>query len=87
VHFVGDQIQRIRTYASSAFFSTPTPLVELDRHGNAVWLETGYGLEACVEAASVFLKTPSGRAFASAEPTAGPVARIERNLAELRQRL
>ena len=31
VHFAGDQIEQIRTYASSTFFSTPTPLVELDR--------------------------------------------------------
>jgi hypothetical protein len=87
VRFGGDRIQRIRTYASSAFFLTPTPLVELDRHGNAVWLETGYDLGACVEAAEVFLKTASGRTFASTEPTAGPVARIQRNLAALRQRL
>lgn len=87
VRFAGDRIQRIRTYASSAFFLTPAPLVELDRHGNAVWLETGYDLAACIEAAQVFLKTPSGRAFAAAEPTARPVARIERNLAELCQRL
>ena len=46
VGFAGDRIQRIRTYASSTFFLTPSPLVELDRHGNAVWLETGYDLAA-----------------------------------------
>lgn len=87
VHFSADRIRRIRTYASSTFFLRPTPLVELDRHGNTVWLETGYDLAASAEAARVFLGTPSGRAFAAAEPTAGPVARIERNLADLMRRL
>lgn len=87
VGFAGDRIQRIRTYASSAFFLTPSPLVELDRHGNAVWLETGYDLAASTDAARVFLRTPRGRAFAAAEPTAGPVARIGRNLAGLGLRL
>jgi hypothetical protein len=87
VHFAGDRIQRIRTYASSTFFAMPSPLVELDRHGNAVWLETGYDLAASTQAAQVFLRTPRGRAFASAEPTAAAVARIERNLAHLRDRL
>lgn len=87
VHFSADRIRRIRTYASSTFFSTPRPLVELDRHGNAVWLETGYDLAASAEAAQVFLSTPRGRAFAAADPTAGPVARIERNLVDLRRRL
>lgn len=87
VRFDGDRIHRIRTYASSAFFLTSSPLVELDRHGNAVWLETGYDLGASTAAAEVFLRTPRGRGFAAAEPTAGPVTRIERNLADLRQRL
>jgi hypothetical protein len=87
VHFGGEKIQRIRTYASSTFFSTPSPLVELDQHGNGLWLETGYSLPVSAEAAQVFLRTPRGRMFAASEPTAGPVARIERNLAELRRRI
>lgn len=86
VHFAGDRIERIRTYASSTFFSTPTPLVELDRHGNSVWLETGYDLDTSAESARVFLRSPSGRAFAEAEPTAAPIARIEGSLKELRRR-
>jgi hypothetical protein len=87
VHFAGEQIQRIRTYASSAFFLTPSPLVELDRRGNAVWLETGYDLGTSIEAAEIFLRTPSGRGFAATDPTAEPVARIVNNLVDLRQRL
>jgi hypothetical protein len=87
VAFEGHRIQRIRTYASAAFFLTPSPLVELDRHGNAVWLETGYDLAASTDAAAVFLRTPLGHAFATAEPTAGPITQIERNLASLRERL
>jgi hypothetical protein len=86
VRFAGDRVQRIRTYASSAFFSMSGPLVELDRHGNAVWLETGYDLPTSTEAAEVFLRTPRGRGFAATEPTAEPAARILRNLADLRQR-
>jgi hypothetical protein len=66
---------------------SPSPLVELDRHGNAVWLETGYDLAASSEAAQVFLRTPRGPAFAGADPTAGPVARIERNIADLLRRI
>jgi hypothetical protein len=87
VHFTGDVIGRIRTYASSAFFLTPRPLVELDRHGNSVWLETGYDLATSTAAAEVFLGSPAGRAFAAAEPTAAPIERIEGNLAALRGRL
>lgn len=86
VRFDGGKIARIRTYASSTFFSTPTPLVELDRHGNSVWLETGYDLATSTAAARVFLRSPAGRDFAASEPTAGPVARIEANLDDLNGR-
>lgn len=87
VHFDGGVIARIRTYASGAFFLTPRPLVELDRHGNSVWLETGYDLGASAAAAAVFLGTPSGQAFAATEPTAAAISRIEANLAALNGRL
>lgn len=83
----GEKIERIRTYASSTFFLTPTPLVELDRHGNSLWLETGYDLATSAAAADVFLRSPVGRAFAATEPTAGPIARIESNLTALTERL
>jgi hypothetical protein len=33
-------------------------LVALDAHGNAIWLDTGYGLDASRRAAEVFLTTP-----------------------------
>jgi hypothetical protein len=87
VHFAEGKIVRIRTYASGAFFMTPTPLVELDRHGNSVWLETGYDLATSTAAAQVFLRSPSGLAFAAKEPTAAPIARIKANLAALTDRL
>jgi hypothetical protein len=87
VHFDADRIARIRTYAAGAFFLTPSPLVELDRHGNSVWLETGYDLATSRAAAEVFLRSPTGRAFATAAPTAAPIARIEANLAALGDRL
>jgi hypothetical protein len=87
VHFDGERIARIRTYAAGAFFLTPTPLVELDRHGNSVWLETGYDLATSAAAAELFLGSPIGRGFAEREPTAAPIARIERNLAALKDRL
>lgn len=87
VRFAEGKIARIRTYASGAFFMTPTPLVELDRHGNSVWLETGYDLATSTAAARVFLRSPSGLAFAAEEPTAAPIARIEANLAALTDRL
>ena len=51
VHFAEDAINRIRTYVSPSFFLRWNPLVELDRHGNAIWLETGYDLANCTEAA------------------------------------
>lgn len=87
VHFGKGLIQRIQTYASSSFFDRPQPLVELDRYGNAVWLETGYDLAASLAAAEVFLSTPRGRHFAAHHATAAAVSRILANLADLRSRL
>ncbi|MDW5593696.1 hypothetical protein VSS74_05070 [Conexibacter stalactiti] len=87
VQFGAGRINRIRTYASGAFFLGSSPLVRLDRYGNAVWLETGYDLGASLRAALAFLDTPHGRAFAAEDPTARPVARIRANLAELESRL
>lgn len=87
VFFAGDQIARLRTYASNSFFMKPNPLVRLDAYGNAIWLETGYDLATSLAAADVFLRTPKGRTFAETEPTRAAVARIEANLQELRGRL
>ncbi len=87
VHFGDGVITRLQTYASSSFFGRPRPLVELDRYGNAVWLETGYDLATSLAAAEVFLDTPRGRSFAATAPTDAAVARIRTNLAELRGRL
>lgn len=87
VHFVGDVINRIRTYASGAFFTLPRPLVELDAHGNRFWLETGYHLRPSAEAARDFLDSATGRPFAANEPTAAPVARIRKNLDALLDRI
>lgn len=87
VHFGADVINRIRTYASSTFFSTPRPLVELDRHGNEFWLETGYHLRPSAEAAGDFLDSETGRAFAATEPTAAPIERIRHNLQDLLERI
>ncbi|MFF0817565.1 hypothetical protein ACFYVR_20715 [Rhodococcus sp. NPDC003318] len=87
VHFGGDVINRIRTYAAGAFFTLPRPLVELDSHGNRFWLETGYHLRPSAEAARDFLDSESGRRFADDEPTATPVSRIRRNLDELLGRI
>jgi hypothetical protein len=53
----------------------------------SVWLETGYVLATSTAAAQVFLRSPSGLAFAAEEPTAAPIARIEANLAALTDRL
>ena len=87
VHFGAHSINRIRTYASSTFFSLPRPLIELDRHGNELWLESGYHLRPSAEAAREFLDSATGRGFAAAEPTATPVARIRRNLDDLLSRI
>ncbi|MDO8187587.1 hypothetical protein Q5424_14650 [Conexibacter sp. JD483] len=87
VHFGADRINRIRTYASNTFFLGASPLVRLDRYGNAAWLETGYDLRASLHAALAFLDTPRGRAFAATEPTAAPIARIRANLAALGERI
>ncbi|MFF2051157.1 hypothetical protein ACFVU2_06095 [Leifsonia sp. NPDC058194] len=87
VHFDGEKISRIRTYASSTFFSTPTQRVRLDQQGNAIWLETGYDLAASTSEARRFLSSAVGREFARSEPTAGAVARIEANLTDLDARL
>jgi hypothetical protein len=87
VHFGDTRINRIRTYASGTFFLGTSPLVRLDRYGNAVWLETGYDLAASRTAALAFLDTPRGRAFAGLEPTATVVERIRSNLAALGTRL
>lgn len=86
VHFRDNVIHRLRTYASPTFFSRTRPLIELDRHGNRLWLESGYHLRASAEAASEFLSSESACAFASSEPTATPIARIRHNLAELLRR-
>lgn len=87
VHFTGNTISRIRTYASPTFFSTPQPLVELDREGNSIWLETGYDLTSSTAAAQRFLDSAAGRAVAQSEPMAPVIARIERNLIALDARL
>ena len=80
-------INRIRTYASNTFFAVPRPLVELDRHGNGIWLETGYHLRPSAEAAVQFLDSELGRALAASAPTAAPIERIRRNLDELLARI
>lgn len=87
VHFGKGLIHRIQTYASSSFFSRPRPLVELDRYGNSVWLETGYDLASSLAAAEVFLSTPRGKHFAAHGATAAAVERIRANLSALRSRL
>ncbi|MBA4789011.1 MAG: hypothetical protein H2042_04860 [Rhizobiales bacterium] len=87
VHFDGDKIVRIRTYASNSFFAKTSPLVRLDAYGNAIWLETGYDLKTSTQAAEVFLRTPKGVRFGAEEPTRAAVARIKANLAELATRL
>src|ERR1700722_19942761 len=86
IRFGDQQINKIRTYASPVFFSRPNPLVELDRHGNSIWLETGYDLETSSAAAEVFLSPPRGVFFAEHPATESAVARIRSNLAELRRR-
>jgi hypothetical protein len=87
VHFGEDVINRIRTYASATFFSRPRPLVELDRHGNEFWLETGYHLRPSAEAAAEFLDSELGKRFAATEPTATSIARIRTNLTGLLSRI
>ena len=87
VHFAAGVINRIRTYASGAFFDRPTRLISLDRHGNTCWLETGYDLAISLEAARVFLRTPHGRRYAEDPATAPAVARIEANFEDLATRL
>lgn len=87
VHFGDGVINRIRTHASNTFFSGPRPLVELDRYGNGCWLETGYHLRPSAEAAREFLASDIGEQFAAAEPTAGPILRIRRNLDDLLSRI
>ena len=80
VHFGERSINRIRTYAPSSFFLGRNPLIQLDFHGNAIWLETGYDLGNSVHAALGFLKTPRGRQFADDPATADVVQRITSNL-------
>jgi hypothetical protein len=87
VRFGDRTIDWIRTYASPAFFTRPNPLVELDAHGNAIWLETGYDLANSTTAALGFLETPRGRSFAEHEVTGPAVQRIRSNLADLAARL
>ncbi|MGW4480933.1 hypothetical protein [Rhodococcus triatomae] len=87
VHFGDGVINRIRTYASGAFFSRPSPLVELDSHGNRFWLETGYHLRESAEAAADFLDSPTGARFAATPPTDGPISRIRGNLDDLLNRI
>lgn len=87
LHFHGDVIGQIRTYASSTFFARPQPLVELDRFGNSFWLETGYRLRPSAEAAVTFLDSDDGQRMAAVEPTASPISRIRANLDELLSRI
>ena len=87
VYFSDHAINRIRTYASGAFFAGSHPLVELDRFGNAIWLETGYHLHDSTVAACEFLDSARGKEFAAHEPTAAPIARIRRNLDALLTRI
>ncbi|MFG1479997.1 hypothetical protein V5F53_15260 [Xanthobacter sp. V4C-4] len=87
VQFDDERIVRLRTYASNSFFARGNPLIRLDAHGNAIWLETGYDLRNASEAAEVFLRSPKGRRFGETEPTRGAVARIRENLSDLRRRL
>jgi hypothetical protein len=87
VYFSAVAINRIRTYASGTFFAKSHPLVELDRFGNGIWLETGYHLRDSTLAATEFLDSACGKEFAAHEPTAGPVARIRRNLDDLLVRI
>ena len=86
VHFGDGTINRLRTYASPVFFTRPNPLVALDAHGNAMWLDTGYGLDASRRAAEVFLTTPKGLHFTNHQATKDAVARIKSNLAALAER-
>src|SRR6185369_2847366 len=51
ISYGDDTINRLHTYASPVFFTRPNPLVVLDAHGNAMWLDTGYGLDASRRAA------------------------------------
>lgn len=87
VHFAGNTISRIRTYASSAFFTGASPLVQLDRIGNTIWLESGYDLAASTVAARRFLDGPTSRGFAESEPTASAITRIRANVTALEGRL
>jgi hypothetical protein len=87
IHFGSDRIVRLRTYASNSFFSRSNPLVRLDAHGNAIWLETGYDLKNSAEAAEVFLRSPKGLRFAEGAPTRSAISRIRANLADLRNRI
>lgn len=80
VHFDGESITRIRTYAPSSFFLGRQPLIQLDFHGNAIWLETGYDLRTSTQSALGFLQTPRGRQFADDPATADVVQRITANL-------
>lgn len=86
VHFGADSINRIRTYAPSSFFLGRNPLIQLDFHGNAIWLESGYGLANSTRAALGFLQTPRGQQFAADPVTADIVQRITQNLIGLQQR-
>ena len=86
VHFGDGTINRLRTYASPVFFTRPNPLVVLDAHGNAMWLDTGYGLDASRRAAEVFLTTPKGLHFTNHQATKDAVARIKANLAAFAER-
>ena len=86
VHFGDGTINRLHTYASPVFFTRPNPLVVLDAHGNAMWLDTGYGLDASRRAAEVFLTTPKGLHFTNHQATKDAVARIKANLAAFAER-
>lgn len=80
VKFNGDKINYIRTYASSTFFSTPDPLVQLDSAGNSFFLDTGYGLPYSAEAAQLYFQSPHGLAFAEDPVTAPAVKRLKVSL-------
>lgn len=86
IAFQGDRISRLHTYASNSFCGKDSPLVRLDAHGNAIWLETGYDLKVSAEAADVFLRTPTALRFAQQEPTRSAIMRIKNNLIDLRKR-
>lgn len=82
VKFKGNKINRIRTYASPAFFSANknNPLVKLDSYGNEIFLTTGYSLNYSVKAALFFLKSPVARSLNKYPQTAEAMKKIKKRL-------